>query len=151
MSSYLCLIWHVHTRKFCVSTRKFCVHTPKTTYVFTPGYGKAYLATTLTSKTPTPKTKFTKGIFGLKEEEAATMTPQERKTQWAWCAGIGLAIELANNLITAYGMVMEWGAEEWLAWGLSTAMDIFVGISSACFDLFIGGIKLMVSIAERVG
>ena len=91
------------------------------------------------------------GSKAIKAEEAATMTPQERKTQWAWCAGIGLAIELANNVITAYGMVMTWGAEEWLAWGLSTAMDIFVGISSACFDLFIGGIKLMVSIAERVG
>ena len=90
------------------------------------------------------------GSKAIKAEEWATMTPQERKTQWAWCAGIGAAIELANSVITAYGMVMTWGAEEWLAWGVSTLMDVFSGISSACFSMFMGGIKLMVAVAERI-
>ena len=90
------------------------------------------------------------GSKAIKAEEAATMTPQERKTQWAWCAGIGLAIELANNIITAVGMVTSWGAEEWLAWGVSTMMDIFSGISSACFSMFMGAIKLAVSVIEML-
>ncbi len=89
------------------------------------------------------------GSKAIPQSEWATMT-QERKTQFWWCGAIGAAIELANNVITAYGMVTSWGAEEWLAWGVSTLMDVFSGISSACFSMFMGGIKLAVSIIEAL-